>query len=345
MKTEKQILLASTETGNKLMENYEDNDRISVDIKELDERTDGFFENKTALVIPIIKKGVITFYDTNNNNDDEVIDALDDIYKLDSKTYHTTILDASRNERRKQALVESAKKLAYNNRIIHIFFDTEIEEDNVIITLSQVTCIPIFNEVFIKSAGIKDYINQWDYTLKISAKMQVEKGEYIVDVLTYDDAVINIYTKQKRKEEELTKYTHKKLTDAEFASKSGIEPFLKTMCYLNYLLENPEYKELDTPKRKNRTESKKEVSTAEQKKTAEVVKVREVLLNGIKVRTTNQKVANTVRSRQIHRVATCWGVRGHYRHYAKTGKVVYIAPYEKGRDAEKRIKKHYQIKA
>lgn len=134
-----------------------------------------------------------------------------------------------------------------------------------------------------------------------------------------------------------------KLINGEKLDTYPLESFLKIMGYLNYIMEHPELKELE-PKKNARTSGKQKVIKDMQKKTvAEDVKVREISLNGIKVRTANSKVANTMRSRQIHRVATCWGVRGHFRHYKKSGKTVYIEPYEKGKDASKRIKKHYKL--
>lgn len=46
------------------------------------------------------------------------------------------------------------------------------------------------------------------------------------------------------------------------------------------------------------------------------------------------KHSGTKKSGVMHRKCLCWGVRGHKRYY-KSGKVVYIKPYKKGRDRMK----------
>lgn len=38
----------------------------------------------------------------------------------------------------------------------------------------------------------------------------------------------------------------------------------------------------------------------------------------------------------------CWGVRGHYRHY-KSGKVVFIEAYQKGKDRSRYTPKEYVV--
>ena len=48
-------------------------------------------------------------------------------------------------------------------------------------------------------------------------------------------------------------------------------------------------------------------------------------------------------SRTPHKITcTCWGVRGHYRHY-KNGKVVFIKAYKKGKDKDKYEGKEYRL--
>lgn len=46
----------------------------------------------------------------------------------------------------------------------------------------------------------------------------------------------------------------------------------------------------------------------------------------------------------LHGKCLCWSVRGHKRYY-KSGKVVYIKPYKKGRDRDKAVinSKEYTI--
>lgn len=62
----------------------------------------------------------------------------------------------------------------------------------------------------------------------------------------------------------------------------------------------------------------------------------------IKFKVSNNKTANAIKSKKPRRLAGCWEVRGHFRHY-QNGKVVYIKPYEKGENRAKRIKKQYTL--
>ena len=65
-------------------------------------------------------------------------------------------------------------------------------------------------------------------------------------------------------------------------------------------------------------------------------------MNGVSIKTDSPTVASKIRSKKIVRVAECWSVRGHYRHY-KSGKVVYIKPFEKGANKGKIVPKKYDI--
>lgn len=72
--------------------------------------------------------------------------------------------------------------------------------------------------------------------------------------------------------------------------------------------------------------------------------VKKIELNGIRFTTTSNSIVRKLRSHNVQRLTNCWGVHGHYRHY-KNGKVVYIAPYEKGpeRNTGKKKKKKYNL--
>ncbi len=79
------------------------------------------------------------------------------------------------------------------------------------------------------------------------------------------------------------------------------------------------------------------VHEKEKKKDKSVIYVGDVV---IRVGTTTK----TKRREVLHRKCTCWGVRGHQRHY-KNGKVVYIQPYKKGKERgmAKPIGKKYHL--
>lgn len=117
--------------------------------------------------------------------------------------------------------------------------------------------------------------------------------------------------------------------------------FLKIMCWINWIMQHPEIKEVERQERTHTgKKSKKKNSINKTKMDNNTVKT--VKINNIKIKTVNSKLITKIKSKKIHRIAGCWEVRGHFRHY-KTGKVVYIRPYEKGKDSRNRVKKQYTI--
>lgn len=71
---------------------------------------------------------------------------------------------------------------------------------------------------------------------------------------------------------------------------------------------------------------------------------RVIYLNGAKVECGKESNIAIRRGKMVRRT-DCWGVRGHYRHY-KNGRVVYIAPFEKGvnRNTGRRKGREYRVK-
>ena len=119
--------------------------------------------------------------------------------------------------------------------------------------------------------------------------------------------------------------TKKKLSSL-FMSALGVT------LWLNYLMLHPEQKEVHRKKRSSYNSEHNFYSNKEHI----------VRLNGVSIKTDSSTVASKIRSRKIVRVAECWSVRGHYRHY-KSGKVVYIKPFEKGANKGKIVPKKYDI--
>ncbi|MBO5373710.1 MAG: hypothetical protein J6A75_13475 [Lachnospiraceae bacterium] len=339
MKTGKQIELERNKKGTEQMQEYEDFDRISVDVVTLEEKVPvEFFNEKSVLVVPIIKSGVLELYNSDVE-EDEVLSDYEYLYNTDRGAF-LAMLDKGMKLKGRD-LMKRVVDQSYKHRIIRLFFDAEMEDENVIFEMTQISSMPVYKEIVV-SSGLQEYQHFWDFTMKIMLPMRVTNGEYQVEVKEFADATCVIYEKQKRNKDEIERYMQK-LIGQEELDLYPMETFLKIMGYLNFIMEHPELKELGEQKKRSRTSGNKKTSEPTQKKSEEKAKMREISLNGILMRTSNQKVANTMRSRQIHRVATCWGVRGHFRHYKKTGKVVYIEPYEKGKDAGKRIKKHYKL--
>lgn len=113
--------------------------------------------------------------------------------------------------------------------------------------------------------------------------------------------------------------------------------FLSVMRIVNYLIEHPEEKTLSKKRKSSESDGSKPTTPKNSAKTDEAPKQKIFSLNSIQFRTTNPKTEKTIKSRKWERVTDCWDVRGHYRHY-KSGKTVYIAPYEKGADRNKGVK-------
>lgn len=126
----------------------------------------------------------------------------------------------------------------------------------------------------------------------------------------------------RKKEDDDTK---KKLSSL-FMSALGVT------LWLNYLMLHPKQKEVHRKKNNPHNLGHNFYSNKEHI----------IRLNGVSIKTDSPTIASKIRSRKIVRVAECWSVRGHYRHY-KSGKVVYIKPFEKGANKGKIVPKKYDI--
>ena len=114
--------------------------------------------------------------------------------------------------------------------------------------------------------------------------------------------------------------------------------FLQVTGYINYLQLNPEAKERTSKKKPSYR------STSKAKPNGTGTSVKNIELNGIHFSTRNDSVARKLRSHTVQHLTDCWNVRGHYRRY-KNGKVIYIAPYEKGpeRNNKNGVQKNYTL--
>lgn len=119
--------------------------------------------------------------------------------------------------------------------------------------------------------------------------------------------------------------------------------FLAVMSMVNYLIEHPEEKNLSKKRKASESNGSKPDAPKNPAKSAETLRQKIFSLNSIQFRTNNLKTEKTIKSRKWERVTDCWDVRGHYRHY-KNGKTVYIAPYEKGTDRNKGVKRGKMFK-
>lgn len=121
-------------------------------------------------------------------------------------------------------------------------------------------------------------------------------------------------------------YTH---GDELLNMRSVIEMYMRST---NYLIDHPEEKV--RKKKATKTSSVVQESKSPDSKSGKT-NIRQnaqvFSLNTIRFKSTNPRASKILTSRKYERIADCWDVRGHYRHY-KSGKTVFIAPYEKGKD-------------
>lgn len=118
-----------------------------------------------------------------------------------------------------------------------------------------------------------------------------------------------------------------------------INLFKGVLICADYLLKHPEEKRKE---RHARSHSGNNPNDKSSQKRADSVQV--ISLNSLRFKTANKKIANVLKSKKIHRIAEGWSVRGHYRHY-KSGKVIFIESFEKGKNRSQASQKKtkYQL--
>lgn len=188
-----------------------------------------------------------------------------------------------------------------------VIFNSDIE-DNTITVKADTLAVTDNSTVWLCSAK---YI--FPCEMAIGGALKIED---------YVDPKSQIMGTIKGKEDNDTK---KKLSSL-FMSALGVT------LWLNYLMLHPEQKEVHRKKKSSHNSEHNFYSNKEHI----------VRLNGVSIKTDSPTVASKIRSKKIVRVAECWSVRGHYRHY-KSGKVVYIKPFEKGANKGKIVPKKYDI--
>lgn len=122
------------------------------------------------------------------------------------------------------------------------------------------------------------------------------------------------------------------------SNKSTIENAIECLKCPDYLLKHPEEKHKE---RHTRSHNGNNPSTKSFQKQTDSVQV--ISLNSLRFKTSNKKIANVLKSKKIHRIAEGWSVRGHYRHY-KSGKVIFIESFEKGKNRKKASQKKTKYK-
>lgn len=116
-----------------------------------------------------------------------------------------------------------------------------------------------------------------------------------------------------------------------------INLFKGVLICADYLLKHPEEKRKE---RHARSHSGNNPNDKSSQKRADSVQV--ISLNSLRFKTANKKVANMLKSKKVHRMTESWSVRGHYRHY-KSGKVIFIESFEKGKNRKQASQKKNKI--
>lgn len=120
--------------------------------------------------------------------------------------------------------------------------------------------------------------------------------------------------------------------------KACINLFKGVLICADHLLKHPEEKRKE---RQTRSRNGNNPSNKSFQKQANSVQV--ISLNSLRFKTVNKKVANMLKSKKVHRMAESWSVRGHYRHY-KSGKVIFIKSFEKGKNRKQASQKKTKYK-
>lgn len=121
--------------------------------------------------------------------------------------------------------------------------------------------------------------------------------------------------------------------------KACIDLFKGVLICADYLLKHPEEKHKERHTRSHNGNNPSNKSFQKQTDSVQVIS-----LNSLRFKTANKKIANVLKSKKIHRIAEGCSVRGHYRHY-KSGKVIFIESFEKGKNRSQASQKKtkYQL--
>ena len=210
----------------------------------------------------------------------------------------------------------------------YVIFDVDFQDDHCVIRGD------IFDDI--------DGTYKWNCSANCRTPYSGNNKKMEYMITGYEDATTKIMEKQDRKQSEIDAYA----TNIMGKTTRPLSFLLKTMCYINWLMQHPEYKEVETKEIKETKlkESRKQIKnhanvTTEKRQTNHVHTIQ---INNIRFKTKNSNVVRGLRSSKRRMSLSCWGVRGHFRHY-KNGKVVYIKPYTKGKGS-KTERKEYTVK-
>lgn len=201
--------------------------------------------------------------------------------------------------------------ISYDDFSGYVVFDTDFKENFFTIQTD------IFNDI--------DGVFTWSCLIQSQVSYTCKQNQVSCTITGFDDPMIQIMERQRKPGEAIRNYYRSVVNDYS-------EPLiflLRTMSYINWLMQHPQYKEIEANERK-----KRESTNRPNKKTNNVKKkdssgTRTIKINNIRFITTSDSVIRGLKSKKRRISIKCWGVRGHFRHY-KNGRVIYIRPYKKG---------------
>lgn len=318
MKTDTQITIKSLEVGKKF---YEEKvlspkcDIIDISAQLLDEKWEYLLnikDKESFSLLPFIQNGILQIKGE----------------KEDSYYKNIYLFNSSMEE---------------NNLLLHIDF---ISLMNMTQYKEAISKKWMYEPLFINEKtgnGIKrETFSLWEGSCTLAIPNEIlfnycpNKHTDCYSIVSFSDAKTEIYTKQQRKEEDICSYIDGKV---DVFNEMILSDFFTCIIWTNYLLKHPEEKEIKKQRNDTKRVSKRKENQPE--KTQEDI-IREVNLNGIRIRSKNKQTISRIKSKTKAYTMASWTVRGHIRQY-KSGKVVYVKPFIKGKDASKRIIKQYNI--
>ena len=170
-------------------------------------------------------------------------------------------------------------------------------------------------------------------------KIKIEYSPDLDNVIEWENSLISVLAR--RGYADPIKYLNAQNDVEEVRAnlKACVNIFKGVLICADYLLKYPEEKRKE---RHARSHNGNNPSSKSSQKQADSIQV--ISLNSLRFKTANKKVANVLRSKKIHRITEGWSVRGHYRHY-KSGKVIFIESFEKGKNRSQASQKKtkYQL--
>lgn len=166
-------------------------------------------------------------------------------------------------------------------------------------------------------------VYRWSYSCVFIVGMEGE--DVNIRMEEYEDPSSVIFKKQNLPQKE-RRYVEENISERT----QNFLTFLKVMAWINYLSEHPQLKTVSRKRSTRIFKTVKQNTETVKKGNKRPVTPHVISINGIRIVTADEKTSNSLVRKTPRRIAACWSVRGHYRHY-KSGRTIYIHPYKKGK--------------